>query len=323
VRATSHDPAQLTGQDWHEWTVPAQDDLLRLDSFLVRRLPGVSRRAVFALIKAGHVRLNRGPGKKGSRVRSGDRVRAQVRLSLRPSPSLPVRLVYAQGAVLGLDKPPGLPSVALRFGDTRTVANYLAAHYPETTLSSLSSRAPLEAGVVHRLDTPTSGLLLAARTAAAYTALRAQFSDRRIIKDYLAWVHGRPSGRELDGTRRFFLMPEGRRGQRMRVVMAERDLAPRQRAQEAMSTYTCLETRAGYSLIRVRLHTGVRHQIRAHLAALGYPLVGDTHYGAPAGASRLALHAEALRFVHPETGQSVRLFSPAGQDFRPKENGPR
>ena len=323
MRATSHEPAQPAGQDWHEWTVPAQDDLLRLDTFLVRRLPGVSRRAVGALIKAGQVRLNRGPGKKGSRVRSGDHVRAQVRLSLRPSPSLPVRLVYAQGTVLGLDKPPGLPSVALRFSDTRTVANYLAAHYPETTLGSLSSRAPLEAGVVHRLDTPTSGLLLAARTAAAYTALRAQFSDRRIIKDYLAWVHGRPSGREFDGTRRFFLMPEGRRGQRMRVVMAERDLAPRQRTQEAISTYTCLETRAGYSLIRVRLHTGVRHQIRAHLAALGYPLVGDTHYGAPAGASRLALHAEALRFVHPETGQSVRLFSPAGQDFRPKENGLR
>ena len=101
----------------------------------------------------------------------------------------------------------------------------------------------------------------------------------------------------------------------MRVVMAERGLDPRQGAQEAMSTYTCLETRAGYSLIRVRLHTGVRHQIRAHLAALGYPLVGDTHYGAPAGASRLALHAEALRFVHPETGQSVRLFSPGRAGF--------
>ena len=312
----SRDTAEPT---WRDWTVSAQDDRVRLDTFLARHLPGVSRRAIFSLIDDGQVGLNQRPGKKGDRVRSGDRVQARVRLCLRPSPSLPVRLVYAQGAVLGLDKPPGVPSVALRFSDTHTVANYLAAHYPETTLSSLSPRAPLEAGIVHRLDTATSGLLLAARTAAAHTALRVQFSGRQISKDYLAWVHGRPTGRELDGTRHFFLMAEGRRGHRMRVIPPEHSHDSRHRVQEAISTYTCLETHSGYSLIRVRLHTGVRHQIRAHLAALGYPLVGDTRYGAPAGASRLALHAEALRFVHPDTGQSVRLISPAAPDFLPQE----
>ena len=110
MRATSRDPAQPAGQGLVRMDGPGPGrPAASSDSFLVRALPGVSRRAVGALIKAGHVCLNRGLGKKGSRVRSGDRIRAQVQLSLRPSPSLPVRLVYAQGAVLGLDKPPGLP----------------------------------------------------------------------------------------------------------------------------------------------------------------------------------------------------------------------
>lgn len=304
---------------WRAWTVPAQDDLVRLDTFLIRHLPGMSRRAIFSLLNTGQVCLNQRPGKKGDRVRGGDRVQARVQLCLRPNPSLPVRVVYTQGAVLGLDKPPGVPSVALRFSDTNAVANYLAAHYPETTLSSLSPRAPLEAGVVHRLDTPTSGLLLAARTAAAHTALRAQFSGRQITKGYLAWVHGQPDEREFEGTRHFFLVAEGKRGHRMRVISSERDQTSRHRVQEAVSAYTRLETRSGYTLIRIRLHTGVRHQIRAHLAALGYPLVGDTLYGAPPGACRLALHAETLGFVHPDTGQSVRLVSPATPDFLPPE----
>ncbi len=313
IREASRD---TDGPSWREWTVSAQDDLARLDTFLARHLPSISRRAAVSLFSAGQVYLNQRPGKKGDRVRGGDNVQAQVRLCLRPNPSLPVRLVYAQGAVLGLDKPPDVPSVALRFSDTHTVANYLAARYPDTMLNSLSPRAPLEAGVVHRLDTPTSGLLLAARTAEAYTALRSQFSSHQITKDYLAWVHGQANERELSGTKHFFLVAEGKRGHRMRVVSpSERDRASRHRAYEAISTYTRLETRSDYSLIRIRLHTGVRHQIRAHLAALGHPVVGDTRYGASAGAHRLALHAEALRFVHPGTGQSVHLRQPSDAGF--------
>ena len=218
---------------------------------------------------------------------------------------MPIRIVYESPSVLGLDKPPDIPSIALHYTDTQSVPNFLLAHYPETVTASPT---PLETGVVHRLDTPTSGLLLAARTADAYRALRAQFSRRQITKDYLAVVCG---SLHLQGRMRFFLVPEGKRGQRMRLLPSK--LA--RRGQEAQSTYTCLGTSSQATLLRIRIHTGVRHQIRAHLAALGHPVVGDVDYGAPTGAKRLALHAERLRFLHPVTGKSVQLSSPVGDDF--------
>ena len=251
--------------------------------------------------------MNRHPCKKSSLVHTGDQVHAdvQIQLQLRPNPDLPIRVVYESQSVLGLDKPPNIPSIALHFTDTHSVPNFLLAHYPETATASPSQ---LETGIVHRLDTLTSGLLLATRTANAYSALRAQFSNRQIKKDYLAVTCG---ALNLNGRMRFFLAPEGKRGQRMRLLSAEQA----SKGQEAQSTYTCLETSSQTTLLRIRIHTGVRHQIRAHLAALGHPLVGDVHYGAPAGAKRLALHAEALQFLHPDTGESVQLSSPVADDF--------
>ena len=249
--------------------------------------------------------MNRHVCKKSSLVYTGDQIRIQAQLQLRPNPNLSIRVVYESQSVLGLDKPPNVPSIALHFTDTDCVPNFLLAHYPETATASPSR---LETGVVHRLDTPTSGLLLAARTVDAYAALRAQFSKRQIKKDYLAVVCG---SLHLNGRMHFFLAPEGKRGQRMRVLSTDQART----GQEAESTYTCLETNSQTTLLRIRLHTGVRHQIRAHLAALGHPLVGDVHYGAPAGAKRLALHAETLQFLHPETGESVHLNSPVADDF--------
>ena len=249
--------------------------------------------------------LNAHPCKKSSLVHTGDEVHAQVQLQLSPNPNLPIRVVYESQSVLGLDKPPNVPSIALHFTDTHSVPNFLLAHYPETATVSPSR---LETGIVHRLDTPTSGLLLATRTADAYTALRAQFSNRQVKKDYLAVACGTL---RLNGRMRFFLAPEGKRGQQMRLLSAEQP----HKGQEAQSTYTCLETSSQATLLRIRIHTGVRHQIRAHLAALGHPLIGDVRYGAPAGAKRLALHAEALQFLHPETGESIQLSSPVTDDF--------
>ncbi len=303
-RAVGMDNARHAAQN-QEWIVSPHENRSRLDRFLRSHLPSLSRRAILALITAGQVSLNHRTGKKNRLVHTGDRVHAQVQLQLSPNPSLPIRVVYESQSVLGLDKPPDIPSIALYFTDTHTVANFLLAHYPETARASAT---PLEAGIVHRLDTPTSGLLLAARTASAYTALRAQFSNMQVKKDYLAVACGTL---RLNGRMRFFLAPEGKRGQRMRLLSAEQA----QKGQEAQSTYTCLEANAHTTLLRIRIHTGVRHQIRAHLAALGHPLVGDTHYGAPAGAKRLALHAEALQFRHPQTGESVQLSSPVADDF--------
>lgn len=289
-----------------EWTVSANEDRGRLDRFVAARLPHVSRRALIAFIAAGRIRLNHRRIKKGTPVQTGDTVQAYIDRQLQPNPSLSIPVVYAETAVLVLDKPAKMPSVALRLTQTNTVANFLLARFPETAVASPS---PLEAGIVHRLDTATSGLLVATRTRTAYTALRRQFSACQVEKFYLARVVGHFS---FSGQTRFFLSPAGKRGQRMQVF---EDQYGNRNGQEAISTYTPIERSAHSTLVRIQIHTGVRHQIRAHLASLGYPVMGDTLYGAPGGAQRLKLHAESIRFVHPETKKSVHIMSPASADF--------
>jgi 23S rRNA pseudouridine1911/1915/1917 synthase len=285
-----------------QWVVAAGDGTPRLDTFLLTRLPALSRREIVDLIAQGHVHLNRRVGKKGTRVRPGDTVTATACVSLPPNATLPVRVVYADETLACLDKPVGLPSLAVRMSETATAANFLAAHYPDALTAG---PRVLEAGLVHRLDTAASGLLLAARTPTAYVSLQEQFQARLIGKHYLALVSGHL---QAGGRMRFFLAPSGPRGRRMRVV-------PHACGQEAISIYTSVESRSDCTLVRVTIQTGVRHQIRAHLAALGHPVVGDTVYASPQQIGRLYLHAEALDFVHPATNQRMRLISPAPPDF--------
>ncbi|MBI3300623.1 MAG: hypothetical protein HYZ72_00875 [Deltaproteobacteria bacterium] len=144
-----------------QWVVAANEEAWRLDTFLAARLRPLPRRDIVELIARGQVLLNGRPGKKGLRVRVGDTVTAPAALSLPPNPALPIDVVYADDTVLVLDKPAGIPSLALRHSETDTVANFLVARFPETVTAG---PRPLESGVVHRLDTATSGLLLAART---------------------------------------------------------------------------------------------------------------------------------------------------------------
>ena len=285
-----------------QWVVAANEGAVRLDTFLATRLQPLPRRDIAALIASGQVLLNGRTSKKGLRVHAGDTVTAPVVCSVRPNPALPIAVVYADDTVVVLDKPAGIPSLALRHTETDAVTNFLVARFPETV--TVGPR-PLESGLVHRLDTPTSGLLLAARTPAAYASLRKQWSARTVEKQYLAVVAGQL---QAGGQVSCGLAPAGPRGQRMRVV------APGQ-GQAARTLYAPVEALPGYTLVRVTLATGVRHQIRAHLAALGHPIVGDTCYGAAAQTVRLCLHAEALAFLHPTTGQHVRFTSPTPPDF--------
>jgi 23S rRNA pseudouridine1911/1915/1917 synthase len=283
--------------------VTADDGAPRLDVFLAARLPTVARREIAGWITNGHVRLNGRPCTKGTRLRANDTISVSAVLSLRPNPRLPINILYEDHALLVLDKPVHIPSVALRHEETDTVANFLLAHFPETGKASPHS---LEAGVVHRLDTLTSGILLAARTPYAYTALRQQFSAHTVMKHYLALIEGHL---KKQGQISVPLEPIGSRGQRMRGVSSGR-------GQEAYTAYTPETILSKHTLLRINITTGVRHQIRAHLAVLGHPIVGDTLYGAIKTGTRLCLHAEALEFVHPTTGQHVRFTSPLPEDFR-------
>ncbi len=298
--------SQLDVVDLLQWEVTSAEEALRLDAFLARHLMTFSRRERAALIANRQVLLNDRPASKGDIVRAQDKVTAHLSTTLVPEPTLPIAVVYADADLVIVNKPAGIPSAALRHSDQHTVANFLAGHFPETVTAG---PRPLEAGLVHRLDTDTSGLLLVARTPAAYATLREQFRAHTVEKVYLALVEGIL---QTSGQVNLSLAPSGPQGRRMQPVTSGH-------GQPALTLYTPEEQLGGYTLVRVTLITGVRHQIRVHLAALGHAIVGDPLYGISGTLReqrpRLCLHAEALTFRHPVTGQITRMTGPMPEDF--------
>jgi 23S rRNA pseudouridine1911/1915/1917 synthase len=292
-------------------TVPLGDEPARLDLFLARHLPRCSRRTAQRAIAAGEVRVNGRRARKGDLVRSNDIVQVTEELTtpvaLPPNPQLVIPILFEDAALIAVDKPAGMPSYALRAQETGTVANFLLAHDPTMAAVGATDR---EAGVVHRLDTDTSGVLLAARTADAYRSVRQQFSRREVIKEYLALVEGDVAA---SGVVRAPMMHDPRNRRRMTTSAAS---GQDRRARDAVTHFRPLERFQGATLLLVQIPTGVRHQIRVHLASVGHPVIGDPLYGRPAThARRQLLHASRLSFVHPETGHPLEISSPAPTDF--------
>lgn len=285
------------------WKVTESYSAARLDTFLQAQLPGVTKREIIEWIAVARVHINARRGKKGDRLHQGDHVTLTAAAVLAANPQLAIRVCFADEALLILDKPAGIPSIALRHEETDTVPNFLLAHFPDT---ATASPRPLEAGVVHRLDTPTSGLLVVARTPGIYTTLRHAFHSHAVEKQYLALVEGHV--RTL-GQRASWLTSAGQRGQRMREEVWGK-------GQWAITNYVPLVASPSHTLLRVTIATGVRHQIRVQLAALGHPIVGDILYGSTASGTRLCLHATELTFAHPLTGERVQCGSSLPEDFQ-------
>lgn len=198
--------------------------------------------------------------------------------------------------VLVLDKPAGLPTVALRGAGGDSLAARIAARFPECATVG----APGECGLVHRLDTGTSGLLLAARTPAAYAALRAQFREHTVTKEYLALVAER-----LEHAQRIDA-PIGQHRASLRRVraIAAPDAARRYAARDACTEVVPERVLRDATIVRARTGTGARHQIRVHLASVGHPLLGDPLYGDPGRGSDdgFLLHASRIEWTDPATG---------------------
>jgi 23S rRNA pseudouridine1911/1915/1917 synthase len=252
----------------------------RLDRWLRRELPGCSRRLAHALIADGSVRLDGRRTAKGALVHAGMEVTLPRTVALTPNPLLDLAVVYEDADLVAVAKPGGMPSHPLDPRECDTVVNALLARYPET--------AGLAGGLAHRLDTGTSGLLLAARSLETWTSLRTAFRARAVAKRYLAVVAGTPP---LDAT---IDLPLGHDpGDRRRMVAAR----PGLRSWPAVSTLHRLASDGRTSLVSIAMRTGVTHQIRVHLAAVGHPVLGDTLYGGPAAdlaPGRHALHAAEL-----------------------------
>lgn len=270
----------------------------RLDTVVRAAFPGLSRRLVRVLIAEGAVRVNGRRARKGALVQAGDELTLPEELRLVPEPALPIPVVFEDDALVAVDKPAGIPGHALDPRQRGTVAAFLLARYPE--MAEVGS--PLAPGLVHRLDSDTSGLLLAARTPAAHAAVRAALRARRVEKSYLAIVEGVAAG----GYRIATPLAHDP-GDRRRMMPAP----PGARAWPAETSVEVLATGPRRSLVRAVIRTGVTHQVRVHLALLGLPVVGDPLYGrAESALARHALHAAALVLPHPEDGHPLRLASP-------------
>ncbi len=252
----------------------------RLDAVLARAL-GLSRGWVRKLLDSGRVRLGGRPAAKGAILRAGDRI--DVWPFARPdsgpiaNPRLALPILRESAGLVAVDKPAGLPVHPLAPDETETALNALVALHPELVGVG---EGGLRSGVVHRLDTGTSGVLVFALRDDVWREARAAFAEKRVEKRYLARVHG-----AFAGEQELALRLENRGGH-VRVVESGGRLA--------VSRIRALETGEETSLLEVIMRTGVRHQIRASLAELGHPIVGDRLYGSTAQLARHWLHAASV-----------------------------
>jgi 23S rRNA pseudouridine1911/1915/1917 synthase len=301
----------VDSQQREERLISAEEAGQRLDHLLARWF-GVSVQAARRFIEEGLVRIAGRLAKKGDSLSLGARVLLHGRparpeeLAPLPEPARPLSILFQDEALLALSKAAQQATHPLAFRETGTLANALVARFPECVAASLD---PREGGLCHRLDTETSGVILAARSRPDFVALREQFSRHQVEKQYLALVEGSLSeARDLAWPISHDPADPGR----ARVLMP--GMQPGRGApQDALTFVEPLAARASLTLVRATTRYGRLHQVRAHLAALGHPLAGDVRYGArqqaPEGRS-FWLHALRLVCRHPRSGEALTLDAP-------------
>lgn len=293
-------------------TVNADSAGQRLDNFLFRVLKGVPKSHIYRLIRSGQVRVNMGRVRASTKLAAADQVRVPPlrRPDPEQAPAAPPRafdVVHEDDVLLAIAKPAGV-AVHGGSGVSFGVIEQLRAARPDARYLEL----------VHRLDRGTSGLLLVAKRRSALRALQQQFRERSVGKTYLALVVGQwPQNlRVLDAPLRRYTLASGER----RVATTADDHPD---ARRALTLVQVRERWPGHTLVQVKIKTGRTHQIRVHLAAQGFAVVGDEKYGRDEdnrrarqwGVKRLFLHAWQLEFTHPRSGQRLHLQVPLPPDL--------
>jgi 23S rRNA pseudouridine1911/1915/1917 synthase len=254
-------------------------------------------------IELGLVTIDGRPARKGERLAGGELIELdapEVASAATSGPQAQFKILYEDADLLVVEKPAGVvvhPAGGHREG---TLSQALAAH-------GAAGGDPWRAGIVHRLDKETSGLLVVAKSETAHRALKAELAARRIVRGYIALVEGRPPSRE--GT---IDAPIGRDRRTRARISIDTD-HPR----EARTHFTLVEALPRASLLAVRLETGRTHQIRAHFLAIGHPVAGDPQYGHAGiyGLRRQFLHAARLELVAPGSGEAIVVESPLPADL--------
>jgi 23S rRNA pseudouridine1911/1915/1917 synthase len=298
----------------HQLDLPPELAGLRLDQALARLLPQYSRSRLQGWIESGAVQVDGRQLRGRDKVVGGEKVLIEARVeadSQVKAEEIPLDIVFKDRALIVINKPAGLVVHPGAGNAAHTLQNALLAFDPKLAVVP-------RAGIVHRLDKDTSGLLVIARTPEVHTALVAAISGREVERHYIALCMGAmTAGGTVDE-------PIGRhRTQRTRMAV-------RSDGRPAVTHYRVLKRFPAHTLVRAELETGRTHQIRVHLAHIGFPLVGDPDYGGrrrlPAGASpdlvaalagfnRQALHAAQLKLEHPVSGKEVAWEAPLPGDF--------
>ena len=279
------------------------DPNIRLDKYLTQALPQFSRAYLQKLIEQGHVLVNGQITKASQRLDKADRITVELPLlPSRPSAEpMPLTIVYEDEDILLIDKPAGLTVHPAPGHPSHTLVNAILAHCPSLTMNN----EPMRPGIVHRLDKDTSGLIVIAKNDIAREYLTAQFKSRTVTKGYLVLVKGR-----LSPEQGIIEAPIGRdphHRQRMAIVEAGKEATTQYKVRKYLNTYT---------LVEVTPLTGRTHQIRIHLSAIGYPVVGDPIYGIKSTyLNRQFIHAYRLGFRLPSTKKYQEFTSPLPMDL--------
>ncbi|UCC91105.1 MAG: RluA family pseudouridine synthase [Dehalococcoidia bacterium] len=276
----------------------------RLDKYVAEKCPELSRTQAQKLVADGNITVNDHVAKAGAKLHVGDR----VKITLPPPPpsplspeAMPLSIIYEDNDLLVIDKPAGLPIHPAPGHYSHTLVNAILAYLPNLP----ESEDPLRPGIVHRLDKDASGVMVVAKNSVAQASLINQFKSRSVVKAYLVLIKGHvtpdegvieaPIGRDPHDRKRMAVVAEGK---------------------EARTQYYVIKHVGDYTLVEVRPETGRTHQIRVHLSAIGYPVVGDSVYGVKSPfLSRSFLHACRLGFKSPSTGEYVEFTSELPPDL--------
>ena len=299
-----------------EFLVAEEQAGQRLDRFLAAQFPDLSRTHVQTLIDEGRVLVGGIAKKPSHHLESGEQITVEIPpppLSVVEPENIPLMLLYEDADIAVVNKPAGMIVHPGAGADTGTLVAALLHRFGGDGLSIVGG--PLRPGIVHRLDKGTSGAIVIARSDAAHLKLIEEFRDRCVQKYYVALLHGM-----VKGDKGIIELPVAR-DLRRRSRMTSR----RSEGREARTDWRLRLRLGNFSLIEADLHTGRTHQIRVHFSALGFPVVGDTLYGAPhqervgrellPALGRNYLHAARIAFTHPRTGQHLEFRAPLPEEL--------
>jgi 23S rRNA pseudouridine1911/1915/1917 synthase len=289
-----------------EYTVTKEDVLERLDKFIVSVYDGLSRTAAQKLLDADLLLINQKPSKASYKVHVGDSIQIVdlliAEMDLEPE-NIPLAIVYEDDDVLVIDKPQGMVVHPAPGNYSHTLVNALLYHFSTLGVGHDAMRP----GIVHRIDKDTSGLLMVAKTDFALRALQEDLKEHKPLREYVAVVSGiiphqygkidKPIGRDPRDRKRMAVVEDGK---------------------PAITHFEVIKQYLNATYIKCRLETGRTHQIRVHLASIGYPVLGDPIYGKKANIAETGqyLHAMTLGFTHPRSGELMTFSTPVPAPFQ-------